>query len=127
LTLLAAQPALALDKAAWQLGDRANIVLTGTLANAQQSRQTTRRLCCPRCSKSAGFDTVESKLNLTGAILRKDAARLSATRAGTPDVAVVYYAGHGIELEWHHYYLIPISMRRSSRLDADGSGRNAAA
>src|ERR1700724_4756667 len=56
--------------------------------------------------KSAGFDTVESKLNLTVGELRK-ALRDFGNRSRDADVAVVYYAGHGIELDGTNY-LIPV-------------------
>src|SRR5207247_7186123 len=56
--------------------------------------------------KSAGFDTVESKLNLTVSELRKT-LRDFGNRARDADVAVIYYAGHGIELDGTNY-LIPI-------------------
>jgi hypothetical protein len=56
--------------------------------------------------KSAGFDTVESKLNLTVGELRK-ALRDFGNLSRDADVAVVYYAGHGIELDGTNY-LIPV-------------------
>jgi uncharacterized caspase-like protein len=56
--------------------------------------------------KSAGLDTVESKLNLTVAELRK-APRDFGNTSRDADVAVVYYAGHGIELDGTNY-LIPV-------------------
>jgi uncharacterized caspase-like protein len=56
--------------------------------------------------KSAGFDTVESKLNLTVGEMRK-ALRDFGNTSRDADVAVVYYAGHGIELDGTNY-LIPV-------------------
>src|SRR5882672_8732911 len=56
--------------------------------------------------KSAGFDTVESRLNLTVSELRK-ALREFGNKSRDADVAVVYYAGHGIELDGTNY-LIPV-------------------
>ena len=56
--------------------------------------------------KSAGFNTVESKLNLTVSELRK-ALRDFGNTSRDADVAVVYYAGHGIELDGTNY-LIPV-------------------
>ena len=56
--------------------------------------------------KSAGFDTVESKLNLTVSELRKTLRDFGNTSRDA-DVAVVYYAGHGIELDGTNY-LIPV-------------------
>src|SRR6478672_6591256 len=56
--------------------------------------------------KAAGFDLVESKSNLTAADLRK-ALRDFGSKARDADMAVVYYAGHGIELDGTNY-LIPV-------------------
>ncbi len=56
--------------------------------------------------KSAGFDAVESKLNLTVGELRK-ALRDFGNKSYDADVAVIYYAGHGIELDGTNY-LIPV-------------------
>jgi hypothetical protein len=56
--------------------------------------------------KAAGFETVESRLNLTVSELRK-ALREFGNRSRDADVAVVYYAGHGIELDGNNY-LIPV-------------------
>jgi uncharacterized caspase-like protein len=56
--------------------------------------------------KSAGFETVESRLNLTVSELRK-ALREFGNKSRDADVAVVYYAGHGIELDGNNY-LIPV-------------------
>ena len=55
--------------------------------------------------KSAGFDTVESRLNVTVSELRKT-LREFGNKSRDADVAVVYYAGHGIELDGNNY-LIP--------------------
>ncbi len=56
--------------------------------------------------KSAGFDAVEAKFNLTASELRKT-LREFGNRSRNADVAVVYYAGHGIELDGANY-LIPV-------------------
>jgi uncharacterized caspase-like protein len=56
--------------------------------------------------KAAGFDLVESKSNLTVADLRKS-LREFGSKARDADMAVVYYAGHGIELDGTNY-LIPV-------------------
>ncbi|WP_027550585.1 caspase family protein [Bradyrhizobium sp. Cp5.3] len=55
--------------------------------------------------KKAGFDQVEIKLDLNAAEMRR-ALRDFGGRAREADVAVVYYAGHGIELDGTNY-LIP--------------------
>jgi uncharacterized caspase-like protein len=56
--------------------------------------------------KSAGFDVVDTKLNLAVGELRKT-LREFGNRSRDADVAVVYYAGHGIELDGTNY-LIPV-------------------
>jgi hypothetical protein len=55
--------------------------------------------------RKAGFDTVDVKLDLNVADMRK-ALRDFGGKAREADVAVVYYAGHGIELDGTNY-LIP--------------------
>ena len=55
--------------------------------------------------KAAGFDSVESRANLSAVDLRK-ALRDFGSKARDADMAVVYYAGHGIELDGINY-LIP--------------------
>src|SRR5438874_1929936 len=56
--------------------------------------------------KNAGFDIVEERHDLPAAETRR-ALRDFADRARDADVAVVYYAGHGIELDGTNY-LIPV-------------------
>ncbi|MCK1715638.1 MULTISPECIES: caspase family protein [unclassified Bradyrhizobium] len=55
--------------------------------------------------RKAGFETVDVKLDLNVAEMRK-ALRDFGGKAREADVAVVYYAGHGIELDGTNY-LIP--------------------
>ncbi|MHC2618888.1 putative caspase-like protein [Bradyrhizobium huanghuaihaiense] len=55
--------------------------------------------------KKAGFDLVDIKLDLNAAEMRR-ALRDFGGRTREADVAVVYYAGHGIELDGTNY-LIP--------------------
>jgi uncharacterized caspase-like protein len=64
--------------------------------------------------KSAGFDSVESKLNVPAGDLRRT-LREFAAKTRDADIAVVYYAGHGIELDGTNY-LIPID----ATLETDG-------
>lgn len=54
----------------------------------------------------AGFDTVDSKLDLGVSDMRR-ALREFGAKTRDADVAVIYYAGHGIELDGNNY-LIPI-------------------
>jgi hypothetical protein len=64
--------------------------------------------------KAAGFDLVETKLNVAANEMRK-ALRDFAAKTRDADIAVVYYAGHGIELDGTNY-LIPID----ATLETDG-------
>jgi len=59
--------------------------------------------------KAAGFDVVDSRRDLLAAETRR-ALRDFADRARDADIAVVYYAGHGIEVNGANY-LIPVDAR----------------
>src|SRR5258708_18140203 len=59
--------------------------------------------------KNAGFDGVEERHDLPAAETRR-ALRDFADRARDADIAVVYYAGHGIEVEGSNY-LIPVDAK----------------
>ncbi|WP_363331205.1 caspase family protein [Bradyrhizobium sp.] len=56
--------------------------------------------------KSAGFDVVELKRDLNVSEMRR-ALRDFANTVRDADVAIVYYAGHGIEIDGTNY-LIPV-------------------
>jgi uncharacterized caspase-like protein len=56
--------------------------------------------------KAAGFDSVESKSNLSVSEMRK-ALRDFGNKSRDADMAIIYYAGHGIELDGTNY-LIPV-------------------
>jgi len=64
--------------------------------------------------KAAGFDSVDARLNVPANDLRKS-LREFAARTRDADIAVVYYAGHGIELDGINY-LIPVD----ASLETDG-------
>ncbi len=59
--------------------------------------------------KEAGFDVVDSRRDLPAAETRR-ALRDFADRARDADIAVVYYAGHGIEVDGSNY-LIPVDAK----------------
>ncbi len=65
--------------------------------------------------KKAGFDAVDTKLDLTISGLRRE-IRDFAAAASDADIAVVYYAGHGIEVDGTNY-LIPADARLQSDFD----------
>src|SRR5450755_2396365 len=100
LTLLAVQPALADKRVALVIGNSAyrNVAKLSNPINDAAAIAT--------MLKSAGFDKVESKLDLTIGELRKTLRDFGNTSRNA-DVAVVYYAGHGIELDGTNY-LIPV-------------------
>jgi uncharacterized caspase-like protein len=55
--------------------------------------------------KNAGFDAITTKLNLNVGEMRKTLREFGASTRDA-DMAVIYYAGHGIELDGNNY-LIP--------------------
>jgi uncharacterized caspase-like protein len=59
--------------------------------------------------RDAGFDLVDSRQDLPAAETRR-ALRDFADRARDADIAVVYYAGHGIEVDGGNY-LIPVDAK----------------
>jgi uncharacterized caspase-like protein len=59
--------------------------------------------------KDAGFDVVDSRHDLPAAETKR-ALRDFADRARDADIAVVYYAGHGIEVDGGNY-LIPVDAK----------------
>src|SRR5712671_2493390 len=56
--------------------------------------------------KSAGFDLVEAKFDVAANDLRRTLREFGA-KSRDADVAVIYYAGHGIELDCNNY-LFPV-------------------
>ena len=67
--------------------------------------------------RDAGFDSVDIQLNV-GNLEFKRAIRKFETMADQADIAVVYYAGHGLEIGGINY-LIPTDARLASDRDAD--------
>jgi uncharacterized caspase-like protein len=100
LTSLFSQPAFAEKRVALVIGN-SSYQKVAKLSNPANDAAAVAAMF-----KSAGFDTVESKLNLTVSELRK-ALRDFGNTSRDADVAVVYYAGHGIELDGTNY-LIPV-------------------
>ena len=70
--------------------------------------------------KEAGFDVVDSRRDLAAAETRR-ALRDFADRAHDADIAVVYYAGHGIEVDGGNY-LIPVDARLERDTDIYDEG-----
>ena len=70
--------------------------------------------------KDAGFDVVDSRRDLAAAETRR-ALRDFADRTRDADIAVVYYAGHGIEVDGGNY-LIPVDARLERDTDIYDEG-----
>src|SRR5262245_7543621 len=67
--------------------------------------------------KDAGFDSVELQLDVGNLEFKRAIRRFEAT-ADQADIAVVFYAGHGLEIGGTNY-LIPTDARLASDRDAD--------
>ncbi len=67
--------------------------------------------------KSAGFDIVEARMDLGIAEMRRAVSDFSDA-ASDADIAVVYYAGHGIEVEGSNY-IIPVDAMLKRDIDVD--------
>ncbi|WP_141935089.1 caspase family protein [Bradyrhizobium sp. UNPA324] len=100
---LASQPAWATKRVALVVGNSGyqNAPLLPNPANDAAAITATL--------KAAGFDVVDSRLNLAATDMRR-ALREFADQARDADIALVYYAGHGIEIDGTNY-LIPIDAR----------------
>lgn len=70
--------------------------------------------------KSAGFDSVELKLDLESLDLKR-AVRAFLQTAENSDIAVLYFAGHGIEVN-NANYVIPVDARLKTDFDAEDEG-----
>jgi uncharacterized caspase-like protein len=101
--LLASEPALAEKRVALVLGNSAYQNVAPLTNPANDSAKMAATL------KDAGFDVVDSRRDLPAAETRR-ALRDFADRARDADIAVVYYAGHGIEVDGSNY-LIPIDAK----------------
>jgi uncharacterized caspase-like protein len=66
--------------------------------------------------RKASFDVVESRRDLTNYEMRR-ALRDFTEKASDADVAVIYYAGHGIEVDGNNY-LIPVDAALERDTDA---------
>jgi uncharacterized caspase-like protein len=67
--------------------------------------------------RNAGFDVVETKLDLNNTNMRRVIREFTGV-ARNADIAVVYYAGHGIEFDGTNY-LIPVDAQLSSDVDVE--------
>ena len=101
--LLISGPALADKRVALVIGNSAyqNVPVLANAANDAAIMETTFR--------QAGFDVVEARHDLSALETRR-ALRDFADKASDADIAVIYYAGHGIEVEGVNY-LIPVDAK----------------
>ena len=101
--LLASQPALAEKRVALVIGNSAyqNVAPLANPANDGAKIAATLQ--------NAGFEVVDSRHDLTAVETRR-ALRDFADRARDADIALVYYAGHGIEVDGSNY-LIPVDAK----------------
>jgi hypothetical protein len=103
LLLFGCGPAFAGKRVALVLGNSAyqNVpMLTNPVNDARLMTETFRK---------AGFDVVVSRNDL-GALETRRALRDFADSAADADIAVIYYAGHGIEVDGTNY-LIPVDAK----------------
>src|ERR1700687_2444873 len=100
LIALFSQPALAEKRVALVIGNSAykNVARLNNTVNDAAA--------VAGMVKKAGFDSVDSRLDLNVVEMRR-ALREFGNKTRDSDVAVIYYAGHGIELDGTNY-LIPI-------------------
>src|SRR5689334_3929699 len=101
--LLAGGPAFAEKRVALVIGNAAyqNVPRLPNPVNDGNTIATTL--------KDAGFDVVDNRHDMSAADTRR-ALRDFADRARDADIAVVYYAGHGIEVDGGNY-LIPVDAK----------------
>lgn len=106
-----AQPALAERRVALIIGNSAyqNVARLGNPANDSEVVAATL--------KEIGFDVVDLKRDVNVVGMRR-ALRDFADSARDADVALVYYAGHGIEINGDNY-LIPVDAVLQRDIDAD--------
>ncbi|MGP0059088.1 MAG: caspase family protein [Beijerinckiaceae bacterium] len=110
LCLSASDPALANRRVALVIGNSA-YRNAGTLPNTINDAKAMATLF-----KNAGFDFVDLRQDL-GELEFKRAVRGFMSEAGSADIAVVYYAGHGIESGGKNY-LIPVDAKLPTDHDA---------
>jgi len=108
--LLACQPALADKRVALVIGNSSyqNVAPLPNPVNDAAVIAATLQ--------DAGFDVVDSRHDLPSIEMRR-ALRDFADRARDADVAVVYYAGHGLEVDGNNF-LIPVDAKLERDTDA---------
>lgn len=111
IVAMASEPAWAEKRVALIVGN-SSYQTVPQLANPSRDANAVAKMF-----RDAGFDSVEVQINV-GNLEFKRAIRKFETSADQADIAVVYYAGHGLELAGTNY-LIPVDARLASDRDAD--------
>jgi uncharacterized caspase-like protein len=110
LVTLAGRPAWADKRVALVIGN-ANYSTAGALKNPASDAAAIGELL-----RRARFDVVETRRDLTNAEMRR-ALRDFSAKAREADYAIVYYAGHGIEVDGTNY-LLPVDVVLDQDSDA---------
>ncbi len=103
--------ALADKRVALVIGN-SNYVHVGRLPNPENDATAVAALF-----RDAGFDVVEAHSNMSGNAMRRAFRNFSDT-ARNSDIAIVYYAGHGIEVDGINY-LLPTDVALERDVDVD--------
>ncbi len=111
LCLLFASPALAEKRVALVIG-MSKYQQVARLANPARDADSVSALL-----KQAGFATIEHETDLGISDLRRALRQFSETSRDA-DIAVVYYSGHGIEVDGMNY-LVPVDARLLSDFDIE--------
>ncbi len=114
LLLLVCQPAFAEKRVALVLGDSAYQNAPALANPVNDAAVVAAKL------KEAGFDVVDSRHDLSASETRR-ALRDFENNARDADIAVVYYAGHGIEVDGTNY-LIPVDAKLERDTDVYDEG-----
>src|SRR5215218_4854856 len=101
--LVVSQPAFAEKRVALVIGNSSYLNVAPLANPVNDSARIAATL------KDAGFDVVDSRRDLPAAETRR-ALRDFSDRARDADIAVVYYAGHGIEVDGANY-LVPVDAK----------------
>jgi uncharacterized caspase-like protein len=109
LTILSGQPAFAYKRVALVIGNSGYQNVARLRNPANDATAITATL------KEAGFDLVETKRDLKISEMRR-VLRDFANSSRDADVSVVYYAGHGIEVDGTNY-LIPVDAALEQDID----------
>ena len=110
IACLAGQPALADKRVAFVIGN-SSYQNVGALTNPANDATAITEMF-----KKAAFDVVESRRDLKNTEMRR-ALRDFTEKARDADIAVIYYAGHGIEVDGTNY-LIPVDAALERDTDA---------